>query len=214
MAPVEVVAGDDFALLQAWRGGDSSAGEALFERYYDGVERFFANKITDSADDLVQQTFEACVQGRDRLLNGSSFRSYLFAIAHNLLRSHFRHKQREAEHIDFTTQSAYDLSPGPSTYVARRRQQQILLNALRRIPLDYQVVLELRIWEEMRTVEIAEIVGIPHGTARSRLRKARELLEKAVAAVRRDGPGDLSELEAFGRRLRGESTDDDGDSEN
>ena len=205
---MELVAGDDFALLEAWRHGDKSAGEALFERYYDAVERFFANKIRDTAEDLVQQTFVACVQGRDRLANASSFRSYLFATAHNLLRSHFRKRQREAEHVDFTMRSAYDMSPGPSTYVARRRQQQILLDALRRIPLDYQVVLELRIWEEMRTAEIAAIVGIPHGTARSRLRKARQLLLQAVAVVRRDGPADLSELEDFGRRLRGESDDD------
>ncbi len=202
------VVGDDFALLMAWRAGDNSAGEALFERYYDAVERFFANKVRDTGDDLVQQTFEACVAGRDRLEKASSFRSYLFGTAHNLLRTHFRKQQREAEHIDFTMRSAYDMSPGPSTFLARRRQQQILLDALRRIPLDYQIVLELRIWEEMSTAEIAEIVQIPHGTARSRLRKARELLLQAVAAVRRDGPSDLSDLEDFGRRLRGETDDE------
>jgi RNA polymerase sigma-70 factor (ECF subfamily) len=196
-----IAAPDDDSLLAAWRAGDRVAGEALFERYYDAIERFFVNKVRDSSDDLVQQTFEACVQGRDRLQNTSSFRSYLFAIAHNLLRSHFRQVRREAEHVDFTMRSAFDLSPGPSTWVAHRRERQILLDALRRIPLDFQVVLELRIWEEMRTAEIAEVMDIPHGTARSRLRRGRQLLLEAVEAARRDGERELGELESFARGL-------------
>ena len=56
----------DTELLSAWRGGDLECGRTLFERHFDGVRRFFANKLDHGAEDMVQRTFLACVEGRDR----------------------------------------------------------------------------------------------------------------------------------------------------
>ena len=53
----------DAQLVARWRQGDKSAGEALFERYYDGVARFFYNKVGERSADLIQKTFLACVAG-------------------------------------------------------------------------------------------------------------------------------------------------------
>ncbi|MFO0633263.1 MAG: sigma-70 family RNA polymerase sigma factor [Nannocystaceae bacterium] len=75
----------DLELLEAWRGGDAKAGNALFDRYFDAVFRFFRNKVADHADDLVQQTFLALVQARDRFRGDSSFRTYLFTAARSKL---------------------------------------------------------------------------------------------------------------------------------
>src|SRR5262245_61871458 len=69
----------DLELLERWRTGDRQAGEALFARYFAEVCRFFQHKIEDKADDLVQQTFMACVKARNQFRNASSFRTYLFA---------------------------------------------------------------------------------------------------------------------------------------
>ena len=52
-------------------------------------------------EDLVQQTFMACVEGRERFRNDSTFRTYLFGVAHNVLRSHLRKRRREGERFDF-----------------------------------------------------------------------------------------------------------------
>ena len=79
--------------------------------------------------------------------------------------------------------SAMDLAPGPSTLFRAQREQQLLLDALRRIPLDYQVVLELYYWEELPASGIAEVVGIPENTVRSRIRKGRQLLEKKLKTL-------------------------------
>jgi len=64
----------DAELLERWRSGDRDSGEALFERYYDTVERFFLNKIGDAISDLVQETFIRCVESRDRILDGLCLR--------------------------------------------------------------------------------------------------------------------------------------------
>ena len=49
----------DAELVDAWRAGDRGAGEALFERHYDAVARFFHNKVGDAASDLIQRAFLA-----------------------------------------------------------------------------------------------------------------------------------------------------------
>jgi RNA polymerase sigma-70 factor (ECF subfamily) len=58
-----------------------------------------------------------------------------------------------------------------------------LLLALRRIPLELQIVLELHYWEGLSTRELADAMEIPQGTVKSRLRRAREALERELAVV-------------------------------
>lgn len=170
---------DDLQLVEAWRAGDRSAGEALFRRHFPGVSRFFRNKFSGGVDDLVQQTFMALLEGRERLASGSSFRSYLFGIAHNVLRAHLRGLTRRRA-FDPAASAIVDLDPGASTMLGEREEQRLLLQALRRIPLEAQVVLELVYWEQMNAAEIAEILGVPHSTMRSRIQRARQLLQRAI----------------------------------
>jgi RNA polymerase sigma-70 factor (ECF subfamily) len=195
----------DAELLAAWRAGDRKAGEELFERHFDAIARFFRNKVEHGIDDLIQRTFLACVETRDRFRGDSSFRTYLFAVAHNVLGKHFRSKRRQGDRVDFGVTSAYDLSPSPSVIVAQHREQRLLLEALRRIPLDHQVVLELYYWERLPAVEVAQIVGVPEGTARTRIRRAKQLLEEQMRAVAEAGDplqSTLVDLEKWAASLR------------
>lgn len=173
----------DAELLEAWRGGDRKAGEELFERHFDSVARFFRNKVDHGIDDLIQRTFLACVETKDRFRGDSSFRTYLFGVAHNVLGKHFRSKKRHGDKIDFGVTSVFDLSPSPSMIVAKHREQQVLLQALRQIPLDHQIVLELYFWEKLSAREVADIVGIPEGTAKTRIRRAKQLLEEQMGKL-------------------------------
>jgi len=174
---------DDAELLQAWRDGDRKSGEALFERHFDAVARFFRNKVDHGIDDLIQRTFLACVETKDRFRGDSSFRTYLFAVAHNVLGKYFRSKRRHGDKVDFGVTSVFDLSPSPSVIVAQHREQQVLLQALRKIPIDHQVVLELYYWEKLSAREVATVVGVPEGTARTRIRRAKQLLEEEMAKL-------------------------------
>ncbi len=170
----------DRELFDAWRQGDKSAAGELFERHFDAIDRFFRNKLTQNYEDLVQQTFAACLESRERYRGDSSFRTYLFGIANNILRMYFRSNRRYHDRIEFTEVSALDLAPGPSTMFRVQREQQLVLECLRMIPLEYQTVLELYYWEELAASSISEVVGIPENTVRSRLRKGKQLLEKQL----------------------------------
>ncbi len=187
IAIVTDVARDDDALLTAWRAGDEPAGAALFERHYPAIKRFFHNKAPESAEELIQGTFLACLEARERFRGDSSLRTFLFAIAHNLLRSHFDSRRRNpATPLDTSNVSAHDLAPGPSSVVAARQEQRLLLDALRRVPLDYQVALELHYWEHYTAAQIAEIVQLPVGTIKTRLRRGRQLVEAMIAELTAD----------------------------
>lgn len=166
----------DGELLQAWGGGDRAAGEELFSRHFEAVVRFFQNKIDRDHDDLIQRTFLGCVEARDRFRGDGSFRAFLFGVAHNVLGKHLRGRYREPAALDLAHVSVAELGDTPSQLVAEDQQQLLMLNALRRIPLDHQTVLELHYWESMTAAEIGEMLDVPLGTAKTRLRRAKQLL--------------------------------------
>jgi RNA polymerase sigma factor (sigma-70 family) len=170
-------------LFRAWRDGDAQAGSILFSRHFDAIYRFFRNKLDDDVEDLVQRTFTACVEGRERFREEASFRTYLFAVAHNLLREHLRRKKRAPQQLDLEAQSMIDLGASPVSYLAARAEEKILLQALRQIPVTSQVVLELYFWEKLTGAELGQFLGVPEDTARSRLRKAKAQLVAMIARI-------------------------------
>jgi len=183
---------DDAALLQAWAEGDQAAGEALFERHFAAIARFFAHKVASSAlaDDLVQQTFLGVVQARDRFRAEAAFRTFLFAIARNVLHKHYRGRAIDRGRVDIPDvgeTSLAALDPSPSAVLAADRADVELVHALRELPLDLQLVLELHYWEGMGVVELAAVVDAPVGTVKTRLRRARQLVEAAIERRRASG---------------------------
>ncbi len=63
--------------------------------------------------------------------------------------------------------------------------ERLFLAALRRIPVESQAVLELTYWEKMTAAEVAEVFDIAVGTAKSRLRRARQQLSAAASRIAR-----------------------------
>ncbi|MEZ4379778.1 MAG: RNA polymerase sigma factor [Nannocystaceae bacterium] len=199
----------DWQLLDAWRRGDRRAGGVLVDRHFAAISRFFRNKVTSEHDaaDLVSQTFLACTEGKDSFRGETSVRRYLFAIALNLLRGYIRKKhKRSAEAIDFGIVCVSDLDPSSmSSIVARRRESQLLVRALREIPVDFQVVLELSIFEDLSGRQISELLGIPEGTVRGRLRLGKERLRARLALLARspaEADSTLTDLEGWARDIR------------
>ncbi len=194
----------DIELLEAWADGDERSGDRLVRRYIAAVTRFFRNKAAGDLEDLVQQTFLGCLEGARRFRREGSFRSFLFGVAYRVLGTYYRTKYRiEAHRLEET--SFQDLTPGPSLLVAQQREHQVLLAALRSLPLAYQTVIELYFWEDMTAQAIADALEIPHGTAQTRLRRAREQLAARIEDMR--GLGGLSsehpaDIDGWARSIR------------
>ena len=196
---------DDRELVLAWKAGDRSAGTTLIRRHLPALHRFFANKVFAASDveELVQRTFTACAEGIDRFRAEASFRSWMFAIARNVLGLWIRARQR-AE-VDLDGMSLVDLGAGPSTALAAVREQKLLLAALRRIPLESQTLLELYYWENLSATKLGEVFDVPEGTIRGRIRAAKLDLRAALDTLAKNGEdieSTVAKLEDWARSLR------------
>ncbi len=197
--------GDDLALLEAWQRGDERAGKRLVERHYTSVARFFINKDRNNAADLIQRTFLRLLEARARMRSDSNVRAFILGIARNVLYEHFRKLRRDGAALDFNARSVADLAPSPTTLIARERQSTLLLQALRQLPLELQMILELYYWEELSAREVAEILELKEGTARTRIRRARILLEREISKMAASPEiitSTITDLESWARRLR------------
>lgn len=194
---------DDGALLDAWRSGDRAAGNQLFERHFDAIYRFFSRKLQgeDEAAELVQRTFLACVEAAVGFRREASFRTFLFAIARHELYGYWRARRRAPE-LDVAGSSVLDLSPSPSTMLRGEEAARALIDSLLAIPLELQLVLELYYVESLTAAELGRVLDLPEGTARSRIRRAREALLARLGAEPAQPWRKLLELEDWSESLR------------
>lgn len=169
----------DLELLKRWRRGDALAGNELFRRHFQAVYRFFRDKVSGNEDELIQATFFACVRARDQFREDCSFRAYLFTLARNELYQHIRLEARRGK-LDFGVTSLADLGPSPSRVLDMDQQRAQLTHALRQLPLQQQLLIELHYWEDMRPAELAEIFEITQTTARVWLHRARQALRETL----------------------------------
>ena len=188
----------DEALLQAWTAGDDAAGAALYRRHVAMLCRFFRSKAPLAWEDLVQSTMLVCLRSRAQYRGGSSFRAFLLGVAHHRLLHHLRARFRDRLDCDGALASIADLDPRPSTLVDHNAERERVAAAMRRIPLELQIALELHYWEGLSTRELAEALAVPQGTIKSRLRRARAALRQVLDASAPARPAASPPLDARG----------------
>lgn len=202
---------DERELLEAWRRGDRDAGARLIAARGREITWFFRNKVfhEDAVADLVSQTFLRCVSSRDTFAGETSFRRFAYAIAHNVLREYLRQKgKRGREVVDFEQVCVQQIDPrSMSSLHAEKLQVQAVIEALREVPVDDQIVLELKYFEGMSGSELAECLGIPEGTVRGRLARGlgrlRERVGDRLATARGLDPDvSIEQLEDWAQAVR------------
>ncbi len=177
----------DVELLERWRGGDEDAGDALLRRHFDSLCKFFRGKVNSGVDDLVQETLLRCVERIEQFRGEASFRTYLFVIARRLLLDRLRRESRRPERVDFSVVSLVDLGTTPSRAVARDEGRAALMNALRQLPVDFQIAVELTYWENLTATEVGRVLDVNANTVRSRLVRARKALDGHLRALEESG---------------------------
>jgi RNA polymerase sigma-70 factor, ECF subfamily len=157
---------------QVW-GVDARAFEQVFEQHFDGVYGYLARRIgPELASDLASETFARAFAGR-RTYDGDRGepRAWLFGIAHNLLRRHYRDEERRLHALAQLDQSGSD-----ATFPEEPR----LAAALAALTVEERDTLLLFSWADLSYGQIAETLALPLGTVRSRLHRARGRLREAL----------------------------------
>jgi RNA polymerase sigma-70 factor (ECF subfamily) len=170
------------------RNGTREAFEILFERHHEAVWRFFRRRVNDRgrAEELVQDVFVALLQNAGRYQPTSAFRSYLFAIAYNLLHADRRKPANREVRPLAADVAGPEVDPDCAIWVQR---------ALASLEADDREIVMLREYEELSYQEIADLLRIPLNTVRSRLFRARMELKGALA-----GGGNLEMKGSHGTR--------------
>lgn len=194
----------DLALLEAWRRGDQRAAQKLLQDYYHRVRRFVLTKVpSDDVDDVVQRVLEKVHKNQEQFRADAKFKTYVTSIARYTIAEYYRRRDRQP--VSPLESSVHDLGGGQLTKLVDRQQQRILLEALRRLRLDDQILLELQFWEKMTGPELAQVFGAKETTIRSRLRRARERLSLEIEHLQSDTEtlsDTVTDLDEWAEQLR------------
>lgn len=174
--------------------------EEIYDHCAAIVERFFANKVANDSDvkDLLQVTF---VRLFEKLETGEVIESpcmYLIGIGRLVLLEYWRKQTKREKVDDIADHSIAAMGSGVSTLVANERRQKLMLDALRELALDYQIVVELFYWEGYRYKEIAEMLDIPLGTVSIRLSRARKQLGISIERKLKEQTGQAQVIDVDG----------------
>jgi RNA polymerase sigma factor (sigma-70 family) len=175
---------------ELWRAADADPGAfgELFERHARAVFTFCARRTGDLAlaEDLTSVVFlEAWRRRRLVALTGASALPWLLGTAHNVVRNQRRSLRRHRAALARLTAERVSPSAEDET-IARVDAQRTLsaaLRALERLPQAQRDAVNLVLWSGLSYEEAAQALGIPVGTVRSRIARARTALEGSLAPL-------------------------------
>jgi len=181
---------DDQSLIDACRAGKTEDYGTLVRRYQDRLYPT-ALRLTgcaEDAQDLLQETFLRAYEKLDRFHGGSSFYTWVYRIAVNLALSGRRRRRpstRLGDGTDGGAPPAVDpRETDPSLPLERAERDRLIQEALNALAADHRAVVVMKEFDGLRYEEIGAVLGVPVGTVRSRLHRARcELRERLRTLV-------------------------------
>ena len=166
--------------MVALRAGDEAALEILMARWKGPLYAFLNRRAgAAAADDLFQESWLRVVRARQRFDPRRRFSTWLFQIANNLCRDRARRRVVELRRREGLARDPAPVPAGPATRSEARLDAE---RYLARLPDWQREVLVLRYYHDLGEREMAELLGIPRGTVKSRLHAAAHSLRALVEA--------------------------------
>lgn len=170
---------------------DEKAFTELVRRFQGRVINLVSRVLNDRecADDLAQEVFVRVYVHRRNYRHGSRFSTWLFTIAANLAKNEIRRRVRKRnwfsldalqEMLKDSAPQLADPSEGRESSLEREQLQAAVGRAIATVPEKYRLALVLRDIEGLPYEEIAQVLGIPGGTVRSRINRARGMLKRKL----------------------------------
>jgi RNA polymerase sigma-70 factor (ECF subfamily) len=186
----------DESLMLRYRDGDVRAFEVLVNRHRKPIYNFILRFVRDAAqaEDVLQDTFLRVIKGADAYEKQAKFTTWLYTIARNLcVDASRRGKHRKAASLDAPVgdedgAALIDLvagsDAGADKHAISRELGVRLKKAIEALPEEQREIFLLREVSDLQFNEIAQIVGCPENTVKSRMRYALEKLREALEEYR------------------------------
>ena len=172
---------DEQLMAQAAAGSDT-AFEELYHRYARRLKGFFFLQLggdEELAADATHDVFLRAYEARNRYQKGYRVDTWLFTIAYNICRNHYRTNAYEAELL-----ATLDAEPIVEQKIEVKLDAASLDKALEQVlnelPSPLHQLFSLHYQEELTIPQVAEIVDIPEGTVKSRLYKTMNIIRKKL----------------------------------
>ena len=172
---------DEQLMAKAATGSDR-AFEELYRRYARRLKGFFFLQLggdEELAADATHDVFLRAYEARSRYQEGRSVSTWLFTIAYNLCRNHYRNNAYEAQLL-----ATLDAEPISEQQIEVQLDEatldEALAQVLAEVPTPLHQLFSLHYQEELTIPQVAEIVGIPEGTVKSRLHKTMNIIRKKL----------------------------------
>lgn len=177
---------DDATLVAAAQGGDRDALETLLRRHHDRVYALCRRMTGNDADarDATQEALIAIVRGLHRFDGRAAFTTWSYRVATNACLDELRRRRRRPEPVDAVVEP-WDDAPSFDDGIVTK---SAIDDALAGLPEQYRAVVVLRDQMGLEYTEIADVLGVPIGTVRSRLARGRAALAQRLDP---DGVGDI-----------------------
>jgi len=170
---------------------DERAFTELVRRFQGRVINLVSRVLNDRecADDLTQEVFVRVYVHRRNYRHGSKFSTWLFTIAANLAKNEIRRRVRKRnwfsldalqEVVKDGAMQFADPTEGRESSLEREQLQTAVGRAIATVPEKYRLALVLRDIEGLPYEDIAQVLGIPGGTVRSRINRARGMLKRKL----------------------------------
>lgn len=178
---------------------DERAFSELVMRFQGRVANLISRVLNDreATDDLAQEVFVRVFVHRRNYRRGSRFSTWLFTIAANLAKNEIRRRVRRRnwfsldalqEMVQDNALVLADPAEGRESLMEREQLQEAMGRAIATVPEKYRLALVLRDIEGLAYEEIAQVLGIPGGTVRSRINRARSMLKRKLQPLlKREG---------------------------
>jgi RNA polymerase sigma-70 factor (ECF subfamily) len=197
-------------LIEQCLDGDQAAWELIVRQYWRKVFNV-AYKFVGSheqAEDLTQEIFLKIFRSLDTFDRRANFQTWLISVSRNLCIDHYRSVRKERQTIDRDV-AAEDLSPAAATAsplatLENRDLAATLRQALQALPQSLRVAVLLRDLQELSYLEIAERLGLPEGTVKSRINRGRHELARQILRLREEAERNRLDARAASGRRTGE----------
>jgi RNA polymerase sigma-70 factor (ECF subfamily) len=179
---VESALTDERTLVAAACTGDAASFGALVERYQQPAFRAAWLLLRDApaAEDVAQEAFVRAYRQMHRFRQEAPFRPWLLRIVQNLALNELRARQRRGGLAERVGALSPRVADAPDAEVAQADESARLLHAMDELPPDDRTILHLRYFLELPEREIADAIGRPAGTVKSRLHRASQRLRAVI----------------------------------
>jgi RNA polymerase sigma-70 factor (ECF subfamily) len=174
----------DEALISRIAAGDRLAMQVLYARHHVRVYRFVLRLVgnASTAEDLISEVFLDVWRQAGKFEARSAASTWLIAIARFKALSVLRRKPEE-ELDEETAEAIEDLADDPETTVQKKDKGEVLRKCLTALSPDHREIIDLVYYHEKSVEEVAEMVGIPEATVKTRMFYARKKLSELLKAA-------------------------------